>query len=506
MSKGKKIALIVAIVAVVVIVGLAIIIPALLNVDRYRPQVIAQIQRETGKPAQIGRLDLTILPRVAIRVDDFSLGNPAGFPSGDFVKAKKIDAVINASALWNHKVEITSLELDDLVVNMLENSHSKWNFENPPSSSAPPANSQKEGSASFTLGVISKLTIVRGEFAAASLLESGAPGPALIEVHGATINLHDVNFDALSSASLRPPASPPGELARLSSWFGTIAYAADPEGPPVAHGDIRSDSMQFGTLVVTKLDSKFRLFPKQVFLDDLKLKCYGGSVTGNFSLDFGAANLAYTVDAKMKGVDVAGLLNAFPQARGMMTGTMEGSAMMQGQVTHSSDPLAGITGSGQTAIRNGQMPSLQLGSNLRSLAKLANVGPAGGDPSSFSSLSSDFRISNDRLSNNKIALVGNGMEVDASGSMTMAGEGSLDYQGDASLATNGTNPLATLMGGLAGAKMANGKLIFPFTVGGTLAKPKFSVKSSATEAGALPKAAAQAPIKTVRGLSGLLKK
>ena len=355
MSKGKKIALIVAIVAVVVIVGLAIIIPALLNVDRYRPQVIAQIQRETGKPAQIGRLDLTILPRVAIRVDDFSLGNPAGFPSGDFVKAKKIDAVINASALWNHKVEITSLELDDLVVNMLENSHSKWNFENPPSSSAPPANSQKEGSASFTLGVISKLTIVRGEFAAASLLESGAPGPALIEVHGATINLHDVNFDALSSASLRPPASPPGELARLSSWFGTIAYAADPEGPPVAHGDIRSDSMQFGTLVVTKLDSKFRLFPKQVFLDDLKLKCYGGSVTGNFSLDFGAANLAYTVDAKMKGVDVAGLLNAFPQARGMMTGTMEGSAMMQGQVTHSSDPLAGITGSGQP---NGEIRKL----------------------------------------------------------------------------------------------------------------------------------------------------
>ncbi len=506
MSKVKKIALIVAIVVVVFILGLAIIIPMLLNVDRYRPQVIAQIQQETGKPAQIGRLDLTILPRVAIRVDDFSLGNPAGFPSGDFVKAKKIEAVINASALWNHKVEITSLELDDLVVNMLEDTHSKWNFENPPAASAPPADPQKDSSASFTLGVISKLTVVRGEFSAASLLASGVPGPALMEVHGAAINLHDVNLDAFSSASLRPPAPPPGELARLSNWFNTIAYAAEPAGPPVAHGDIQSDALQFGPLVVTKLNSQFRLFPKQVFLDDLKLQCYGGSVTGNFSLDFGGANLAYTVDAKMKGVDVAGLTNAFPQARGMITGTMEGSAKMNGEATHSSDPLAGITGSGQTAIRNGQMPSLQLGDNLRSLAKMASVGPANGDPSSFSSLSSDFQISNDRLSNNKVTLVGNGMEVDASGSMTMAGEGSLDYQGDASLAANGSNPLATIMGGLAGAKMANGKLIFPFTVGGTLAKPKFSLKGGATQAGGLPKAAAQAPVKTVRGLSGLLKK
>ena len=125
----------------------------------------------------------------------------------------------------------------------------------------------------------------------------------------------------------------------------------------------------------------------------------------------------------------------------------------------------GITGSGQVAIRNGQMPSLQLSSNLRTLAKLANVGPANGDPSSFSSLSTDFRIADARLSNNKISLVGNGVDVDGSGSMTMAGEGSLDYQGDASLAASGNNPLATVLGGLAGAKFANGKMIFPFTVG-----------------------------------------
>ncbi|MGA3327312.1 MAG: AsmA family protein [Terriglobia bacterium] len=505
MSKGKKVALVVVIVLVLIVVGLAIIIPMLFNIDRYRPQVAAQIQQETGKPAQIGRLALTILPQVAIRVDDFSLGNPAGFPQSDFVQAKKVYAVVNASALLHRKVEITSLELDDLTVDMLEDTHGKWNFENPPAKASPPPDPSAGSSASFTLGIISKLTVVRGEFAAASLLASGVPGPALMEVHGASIDLREVNLNAMTTASLRGPASVPGELAALAGWLNTTVYAADPTGPAVAQGTIKVDASQFGPLAVTKLASKFRLFPKQAFFDDLDLKCYGGSVTGNLSLNFGGANLAYGADAQIKGVNVAEFLAAFPQAKGMMTGTLDGSAKMNGLVTHASDPLVGVTGSGLASIRNGRMPSLQLGSNLRTLAKMASVGPSNGDPSSFSSLSADFRIADARLSSNKITLVGNGVDVDGSGSMTMAGEGTLNYQGDASLAANGSNPLGTVLGGMAGAKFANGKMIFPFTVGGTFAKPKFSLKGAAG-AGGIPQNAAEQPINAVKGISGLFKK
>jgi len=507
MSKVKKVALAIVVGVVLVIVALAIFIPLLLNIDRYRPQVIAQIQQETGKPVQIGRLDLTILPEVAIRVDDFSMGNPAGFPTGDFVKAKKIVAVVNASALMNHQVEITSLELDDLTLNMLEDTHGKWNFENPPSHDAgPPSAAGEKNSASFTLGVIAKVTIARGQFSAASLLDSGVPGPSLVNVHGAAIDLRDVNLNAFATtALLRDPASPPGTLARVTGWLNTTVYAADPAGPPVAQGRLKADSIEFGDLAVTKLKTNLRLYPKQVFADNLDLTCYGGSATGNLSRNFGAANLAFTWKAQMKGVNVAGLLEAFPQAKGMMTGTLEGSAKLSGAVTHSTDPLVGITGSGQVAIRNGQMPSLQLTSNLRALAKLASVGPTNGDPSSFSSLSTNFHIADARLTNDKISMVGNGVDVDGTGSMTMAGDGSLDYQGDASLASSGTNPLATVLGGLAGAKFADGKMIFPFTVGGTFAKPKFSIKGASGEAGA-PKAAAEEPVKAVRGLAGLLRK
>jgi uncharacterized protein involved in outer membrane biogenesis len=503
MSKLKKIALIVVIALVRIVVVLAIAIPMLFDVDRYRPQVAAELQGQTGKPAHIGRLALTVFPQVAIRVDDFALENPAGFPAGDFVKATKIYVVVNASALMHHQVEIISLELDDLTLNMLEDTQGKWNFENPPPKAEAAAKpSGGNNGASFTLGVISKVTVAHGQFSAASLLPSGALGPKLVDVHDAAIDLHDVNLSAFTAASLREPASAPGEFAALEGLLLPTVYAADSLGPAVAQGTFKADALQFGDLSVSKVSSKIRLYPKQVFVDDLDLKCYGGGITGNLSLNFGGANLSYGVDAKLKGINVAELLTAFPQAKGMMTGTLEGAAKMNGLVTHSSDPLAGITGAGQAAIRDGKMPSLQLGSNLRSLAKLASVGPANGDPSSFSSLSADFHIADGKLSSNKISMVGNGVDVDGSGNMSMAGEGTLDYQGDASLAA-GNNPLAGVMAGLGGGKVENGKITFPFAVAGTFAKPKFSLKGTKGGAAAAP---ADEVRQQVNGIAGMFKK
>lgn len=507
MTKGTKVVLTLVSAFILLVLVLAVVVPMFFNVDRFRPEVVAQIQEETGKPAQIGRLSMTFLPQVAIRVDNFSLGNPAGFPAGDFVKAKKISAVVNASALLHHSVEITSLKLDGLTVNMLEDAQGKWNFENPPTANEHPQQAAAAGSSnpSFTLGVISQLTVADGQFSAATVLPSAVTGPRLMEVDSASIDLHQVNLNAFT-ASLQSSPAVPGNVTASTGWVDTMIYAAEASGLSVAEGTIKADALKFDPIVVTSFKSKFRLYPKQLFFDDLSLSAYGGGAIGNLSLDFGGPALAYKVDAKLKGVNVAEFLAAFPQAKGMMTGVLDGSANVTGAVEHSADPLAGVTGAGQAYIRNGQMPNLQLGSNLRTLARMANLGPSNGDPSSFSMLSADFSIADARLSSKTISLVGNGLNVDGSGSMTMAGEGSLNYVGDASLAASGTNPLATLVGGVTGAKVSNGRLTFPFTVAGTLAKPHFALKGGpAGQAGALP-ASVQQPATVVRGLAGLLKK
>lgn len=507
MSKRKKIAIGVVVALVLMVLGLAIIVPLFFNVDRFRPQVAAQIQEATGKPCQIGRLALTILPRVAIRVDDFSLGNPPGFPAGDFVKTKEIYAVVDGMALLHRDVEITKLELDDLSLDLLQDAQGKWNYASPPpkASVAPAPSPAQGGGPSVKLGTISRLTVEHGQFQAANLLPSGERGPSLMDIHGASIDLHDVNLSAVTTASALAPPPAPGEFAALAGTFNTVVYADDATGPAVAQGNIKLDTAQFGPLAVSKLKSKFHLYPQQVFFDDLELKCYQGSAKGNLSLNFGGPHLSYFVDAKIKGVKVEEFMAAFPQTRGMMTGTLDGSVKMSGLVTQAPDPLVGVNGSGRASIRNGRMPSLQLDSNLRELARITGVGPANGDPSSFSSLSADFRVADARLSSNKISLVGNGVDVDGAGSMTMAGDGTLDYTGDASLAA-GKNPLGGMLGEMAGARYADGKLTFPFAVGGTIAKPKFSLKGGGAGKVTPTPANVERDINTMRGIAGLFKK
>ena len=99
MSTRKKVILGILIFLAVTLVAVVVIVPLLFDVDRYRAQVELLIEEQTGKPAEIGHLALTVFPSLSIRVDDFALRNPSGFPQGYFVKAQRIYAVVDAGGL-----------------------------------------------------------------------------------------------------------------------------------------------------------------------------------------------------------------------------------------------------------------------------------------------------------------------------------------------------------------------------------------------------------------------
>jgi uncharacterized protein involved in outer membrane biogenesis len=517
MSTRKKVILGILIFLVVFLVALVVIVPLLFDVDRYRPQVASLIEDQTGKPAEIGHLALTIFPSLSIRVDDFGLKNPSGFPQGYFVKARRIYAVVDAGGLWNHQVVIKSLDLDTPTISLLSDAKGNWNFQSKPSSAkaAPDPPGQKP---LFTLGAISNVKITKGKLSVANLWPSGDSGPVFFEADGLSSQLRQIDFNAFTeSASVHPHAVPrEPEAVSEAPWLTSVAYATDQNGKLVAEGTLKMDSVRVMNLVVTNVKSKLRLFPKQVFLDDLDYKCYDGHAVENLSFSLAGQNPHYNTDAKLDNVNVAKLLDAFPDARGKMTGTLEITVKLDGEVSHSSDPLAGIDGSGQLTIRNGKLPSLQLNKDLLELARVAKMGPASGDLGSFSSIAMDFIIANNRINTSKATIVGNGVDVDASGSLALAGEGSLDYQGVAKVAVS-QNALTSILGGLSGATIAGGKMAFPFNLAGTLQNPKFTLKSAGAGSQLGPITGAlggqkgatsqqQQPANAAQGITGPLKK
>jgi uncharacterized protein involved in outer membrane biogenesis len=70
--------LIVAGIAATLLLALTLAVPALINVDRYRPQLISYLQGKTGKKVEIAGLALTYFP-VTIHIDRIGVGTLRSF-------------------------------------------------------------------------------------------------------------------------------------------------------------------------------------------------------------------------------------------------------------------------------------------------------------------------------------------------------------------------------------------------------------------------------------------
>jgi uncharacterized protein involved in outer membrane biogenesis len=432
----RGITLIVAGIAAILLLALIFVVPPFINVDRYRPQVISYLQEKTGKQIEIGRLALTFFP-VTIHIDHLGVKNPPIFPAGYVIQVARIDAELSVRALLYRQVVIKSLLLEDPVLNLTSDPDGPWNFENPQS---------KISANALPPGPISSVKIERGVVIASNLLPSDKAGPIFFEAHEISCELEQVNV-----AGIINPAS--------SSMDG--------------EGSLKAGLLRFGAVEVRNLDSKLRLESRHVFFTDVKAGVYGGSAVGGLSFDLSKKNTSFKTNARLSGINLAQLLAAFPNGGGRMTGKMEGDVRLGGEIEHSLRPLAGIRGAGHLTVRNGQVPSLKLNANLMKLAHFNDLGPAKQDPSSFNLITTDLELADQRISSRVIDIDGYGVDVDGSGSVSVSGSDELNYRGLAEITTKEsffTNTIARL----SGATLKDGKLQFPFRIGGTIDSPVFS--------------------------------
>jgi uncharacterized protein involved in outer membrane biogenesis len=423
-------------VAALLLLGLVFVGPALIRVDRYRPQVIAFLQAKTGKQVEIGRLALTFFP-LSIHIDDFGMKNPPIFPRGYVVQVARIDAELSFGALLHRQVVIKSIVLGDPVLNMTSDPDGPWNFENPQA---------QVTQNTFPLGVISRVQIKHGQLIASNLLPSDAAGPIFFEAHEIFCDLEQVNLMGIINPS-------------SSSMDG--------------QGSLKAGLLRFGSVEARNLESKLRLESRQVFFTEVNAEVYGGSAAGDLTFDLLGKNVNFKINARLNGINVGQLLAAFPNGGGKMTGKMEGDVKLAGEILHSLRPLAGIHGAGHVTVRNGQVPSLKLNANLMKLAHFNDLGPAKNDPSAFNLITTDLELDNQRISSRFIDIDGYGVDVDGSGSVSVSGSDQLNYRGLAEITTKEsffTNTVARL----SGATLKDGKLQFPFRIGGTIDNPVFS--------------------------------
>jgi uncharacterized protein involved in outer membrane biogenesis len=268
------------------------------------------------------------------------------------------------------------------------------------------------------------------------------------------------------------------------SWAQPLAADAQtdvsPQGPLAARGTVSVQSAHFGNIEITGFKSDVELHRAGVRLSGLNVELCGGQVTGDLVWDSGSQPHRYATHLTSSGIDAARLLMAIPNARGKLTGTIEGHLDLSGwtpptgAAAIAGRPLA--EGTGELTVRNGTLPALQLNGDMKQLLKnIVRTGSA--DLSSFRSISADLEIASSEIRSRQITILGNGIEMDVSGSLALDGAGQLNYQGVGKIDVQ-RNGYSNVLAGLLGSKISGGRISFPFTLTGTLESPHFGIKSS----------------------------
>lgn len=115
-------------VAIVVLLGTVFAFLALIDINQFRPQIQATLEKQLGRPVALGTMALRYVP-LSIRIADVSIGEDPAFKTGrTFVSAGEVSVSAGLLPLLRRELHIRSFVLRDPAIELVQDRAGKWNF------------------------------------------------------------------------------------------------------------------------------------------------------------------------------------------------------------------------------------------------------------------------------------------------------------------------------------------------------------------------------------------
>lgn len=116
---------------VVLLVAGVLVVPSFIDWNHYKPQIITQINKFTGRAVSIdGSIDLAVLPAPTLSVREVRLANIEGAITGDMMRLQSLDVRIALVPLLTGEVQIEQITLvePEVVLERLPDGRANWLF------------------------------------------------------------------------------------------------------------------------------------------------------------------------------------------------------------------------------------------------------------------------------------------------------------------------------------------------------------------------------------------
>jgi len=118
---------------IILLLGLivAVALPVLIAVDRFKPLLIQLIETNTGRSVEIDSLKLHLVPTVHVEAVNVRVENSQGFPHGDAIIVQSVDLDVGLRALLSRKLDVTSIVLSGIQIHLISDPTGRTNLELP---------------------------------------------------------------------------------------------------------------------------------------------------------------------------------------------------------------------------------------------------------------------------------------------------------------------------------------------------------------------------------------
>ncbi|MEN8663839.1 MAG: AsmA family protein, partial [Polycyclovorans sp.] len=119
MPKALKIGLAALGALLVLLIGIAIALPLLIDPNDYRDTIATKVEEATGRSFALGEIELKVFPWVKLRVNDAELGNAAGFGDQPFASVQEADVGVKVlPLLFDRQLVVSAVTLKGLTAHL----------------------------------------------------------------------------------------------------------------------------------------------------------------------------------------------------------------------------------------------------------------------------------------------------------------------------------------------------------------------------------------------------
>lgn len=519
-------------IGVVLVVGVILSLPFLIDLNKYQDQYKPLIEDALNRKVELQDIRLTIWPRIGARVAGFVVLDDPAFGSIPFTSLASLDVGVKLMPLLSGKVEVEAITLRDPVVRVIKNERGVLNVSTigrtgvavPKTPSRAPIPSPEGPLKILSLLAVDRVSIEGGKLTYQDL---SAPKPTEYILQDMEVLLQSVRLGQTPSLHVGTLVQPVNLPVRLDGTFGPLKESADIDAInlqlAVGKTDFtitgntvgRNASLNISAPVINTADLPVAL-PLQtpvevnnlqiaaevqgqdVLLQNFSFQLFDGRVTAQGRVTSGSRTPPFTGKMTIQGMQLGPALNALATTRVSISGTAGADLGLQGRGFSMPDLTQSLEGTGHMAVKDGKIEGVNLLQEAIAILKVVGLSLDDAKSTAFSTIETDLAMKQGIVHVQRLLMDSHDFQATGGGTIgfdqTLNLAVNLNLSQDFSQKLGRSSPVAKLA-------MKEGRLSLPLVITGTAQAPSYGLNMK----GLTGKVQEQVREKAEEAVGGLLK-